>query len=87
MRKRFLDLADRVDIPILYGMSALGSKVCFYTYDKGTKSLSPEVIKGDQNLIFDTAPADHWSLDITTPDGEKELRRVVMHVKAMCAQL
>ena len=87
MRDRLLDLADRGKVPILYGMSALGPKVCLYTCDKETKNLSSVVIKDDQDLMSDTAPADYWSLDIMTPDGEKELRQVVNHVKAMCAQL
>ena len=87
MRKRFLDLLDCLEVPILYGVSALGSKVCYYTYDEGTRRISPKVIKNDQNLVIDTTPADRWSLDIMTPDGEKKLREVVNHVKAMCAQL
>ena len=88
MMERFLDLADRVEVSILYDMNALGSKVCFYTYyQKETNSLSPIFIKDDQDPMFGTAPADCWSLDIMTPGGEKKLREVVNHVKAMCAQL
>jgi len=87
MRNRFVDFADRVEVPILYGMSALGSNVCYYTYDERTRRILPEVVKDVPNLVIDTAPADHWSLDIMTPDGEEKLRQVVNHVKAMCAQL
>ena len=87
MRKRYKDLGCRVEIPILYGMSALGTKVCFYTYDKGTRSILPRTIKDDGDLVIDTAPTDHWSLDVMMPDGERKLREVVNQVKAMCAQL
>ena len=87
MRKRFLDLLGRLEVPILYGVSALGSKVCYYTYDEGSRRVSPKVIKNEQKLVIDTAPADRWSLDIMTPDRGKKLREVLNHVKAVCAQL
>ena len=87
MRKRYKDLGRSVEIPILYGMSALGTKVSFYTYDKGTRSILPKTIKDDGDVVIDTAPADHWSLDVMTPDGERKLREVVNQVKVMCAQL
>ena len=67
-------------------MSALGTKVCFYTYDKGTRSVLPKTMKDVSDLVTDTAPADRWSLGVMTPDGDK-LREVVNQAKVMCAQL
>ncbi|KAI5811151.1 hypothetical protein DFH27DRAFT_605258 [Peziza echinospora] len=43
MRERFEDLGGRVHIASLYGMSSLGTKVCFYKYDKDTGNLWPRV--------------------------------------------
>ncbi|RPA98220.1 hypothetical protein L873DRAFT_1688386, partial [Choiromyces venosus 120613-1] len=88
MRKRFKELRDIMEIPILYSMSALGTKVCFYQYDKQTSSISVKVIKNDGDLVIDTALIVHWSLDIImTPEGERKLCEVVNHIKVMCTQL
>ncbi|KAF8465322.1 hypothetical protein BDZ91DRAFT_728038 [Kalaharituber pfeilii] len=87
MRETFKSLADRVDIPILYGISAMGTKVCFYTYDKQTGSLSAKVIRSDGEWVIDAAHACRWSLDIMTPEGEEKLHQVVSQIKKMCTQL
>lgn len=50
-RKRYKDLGGRVDIPTLYGMNALGTKVFFYTYDKGKRNILPKTIKDDGDLV------------------------------------
>lgn len=87
-------------IPTLYGMSALGTKVYFYTHDKETRSILLKRVK-DGNLVIDTAPAERWvvyisgwhdilwrwSLDMMTPEGERQLREIVDRVKVMCTQL
>jgi hypothetical protein len=40
MRTRFEALADQLTIPTLYGVSALGTRLCVYTYDIGDE-ISP----------------------------------------------
>lgn len=87
MRERFEDLGDRVKIPILYGVSAIGTKLCFYKYTKETGDLEPELILGSARRVIDTAPINRWDVDILTPQGEQRLREVVGHVKGMCTQM
>ncbi|KAF8515596.1 hypothetical protein BDD12DRAFT_811098 [Trichophaea hybrida] len=87
MRERFEDLGDRVEIPILYGVSAIGNKLCFYKYTKATGDLEPELIPSNARRVIDTAPINRWDVDILTPQGEQRLLEVVGHVKGMCAQM
>ncbi|KAF8469003.1 hypothetical protein BDZ91DRAFT_694978 [Kalaharituber pfeilii] len=87
MRDRFKDLFDDVKIPRLYGISALGAKICLYTLDRDTGDIMPEEIPTSRVRIMDTAPAHRWSLDIVTPEGYGRFQEVVAEVKAMCRQL
>ena len=70
MRERADDLRDDVEIPILYGVSAIGTKLCFYKYTKDTQELEPAPIPGHATRVVDTAPRDHWDFDVLTPEGE-----------------
>jgi len=87
MRERYEDLKDRIDIGKLYGMSALGSKVCFYKYDKDTGDIWPRVIRNEGDLLLDTAPACGWSVDIMTPEGEDKLRQIVEEIKTISTEI
>lgn len=87
MRERFEDLGDHVEIPILYGVSAMGTKLCFYKYTKDTGQLEPELIPGHIKIVVDTAPRDRWDFDMLTDEGERKLREVVGEVKRMCGQM
>ncbi|KAI5799187.1 hypothetical protein DFH27DRAFT_87171, partial [Peziza echinospora] len=75
MNDRFKGLFDDVKIPRLYGISALGSKICIYTLDRDTGDFMPQEIPTSRGRITDTAPADRWSFDIVTPGGLWALSR------------
>ncbi|KIJ06902.1 hypothetical protein PAXINDRAFT_140371 [Paxillus involutus ATCC 200175] len=45
IREGFDALADQLSILTLYGISALGTKLCIYTYDSVTGTLEPEALK------------------------------------------
>ncbi|KAF8476107.1 hypothetical protein BDZ91DRAFT_648585, partial [Kalaharituber pfeilii] len=87
MRERVDDLRDDVKIPILYGVSAIGTKLCFYKCTKDTGQLEPELIPGHTKIVVDTAPRDHWEFDMLTDEGEQKLREVIGDVKRMCIQM
>ncbi|KAF8430026.1 hypothetical protein EV426DRAFT_1357 [Tirmania nivea] len=87
MRERFKKLFDDVQIKILYGVSAMGTKLCIYSLNKETRRLLPNVIPSDPEIVTDTAPIDRWDVDIMTPEGEGRLRQVVDHVRTMCVEL
>ena len=80
MRERFEDLGDHVE---MYGVSAIGTKLCFYKYTKDTE---PELILGHTKIVVDTAPKERWEFDVLIAEGERKFREVVGEVKRMCEQ-
>ncbi|KAF8417044.1 hypothetical protein EV426DRAFT_624678 [Tirmania nivea] len=87
MRERFEELFDDVEVETLYGISALGTKLCIYTASKETGRLLPRKILGDPEFLTDTAPINRWDVDIMTSSGEQRLREIVAEVKTMCTKL
>ena len=87
MRERADDLKDDIEIPILYGVSAIGTKLCVYKYTKDSRQLEPELILGDTKIVIDTAPRERWDLDVLTDEGERKFRDLIGDVKRMCEQM
>ncbi|KAF8426840.1 hypothetical protein BGX38DRAFT_1235676 [Terfezia claveryi] len=87
MRERFRNLFEDVDIGVLYGLSAIGSKLCVYTWTKETGRILPKPIAIDPEYTIDTAPRSRWDLDVLSTEGEKRIRSIVAHIKTMCGQL
>ena len=73
-----------VQIYILYGLSAIGTSLCFYTWTKKAARHELRTIPIDQDILINTAPTNRWNLDILTPGGEEKFRQVVAHIKMMC---
>jgi len=71
MRERFENLFDDVEVETLYGISALGTKLCIYTVSKETGRLLPKRVPAGPQFVTDTAPINRWDVDIMTPDGEQ----------------
>jgi hypothetical protein len=70
----------------LHGVSAFGTKLCFYSITKA-RLISPEHISASSQYVIDTAPAERWNYDILTAEGEAEFRRIVQVITTECAQL
>ncbi|KAK0222753.1 hypothetical protein EDD85DRAFT_254074 [Armillaria nabsnona] len=64
MRERFSDLHHDVVTPTLSGISAFGTRLSFYQYDKATSSLTPLAIAADLNIMNDAVPQNRWDCDI-----------------------
>ena len=84
MRQRVYALRNDIEIPILYGVSAIGTKLCFYKYTKDTQELEPAPIPDNATRMVDLAPRDRWNFDVLTPEGERKFRG---DVKRMCEQI
>jgi len=86
MRRKFLECRS-ASLPIpstLYGLSALGTRLCIYEYTVETRTLTPpRIIPGDPELLTDTAPQERWNLELFEPQGEARLKRVVDRIKEM----
>lgn len=87
MRQRFLDVVAELQIPVLHGVSAYGTKIAFYKYNRGSNVLEPRRITPDPETLTDTAPRDWWCQDILEEEGAAKFRQIVEEVKEMCAEL
>jgi len=87
MREEIGTIFDGVNIDTLYGISALGTRLCLYTVQRGSGDIEPEAIIDNPVRVTDTAPVGRWNIDILDPEGEKRVREVVAHINAMCAGL
>jgi hypothetical protein len=76
-------------LPTLYGVSALGTKLCFYSLNVRETDLviMPQAIPRDPILVTDTAPADRWAFDILEPAGEARFREVIQEIINGCLAL
>jgi hypothetical protein len=81
-----LFIIDACPLPVLHGVSAFGTKLCFYSITKAGLVL-PESIPASPQYVIDTAPVDRWNYDILADEGEAELRRIVQAITTECAQL
>ena len=86
MRERVYALRNDIEIPILYGVSAIGTKLCFYKYTKD-QLLEPAPIPAHPAMMVDTAPRERWDVDLLTDEGERKFRDVIGDVKRMCEQM
>jgi hypothetical protein len=86
MRKRMGDLAPGCPLDTLNGVSAFGTRIAFYTYDKQTR-IFPSRISPDPERETDTAPLDRWDCDVLEDDGSQRFQDLVAVIKMKCDQL
>jgi hypothetical protein len=82
MRLRLRQLFDQ-SLTELHGISALGTRLCFYCLDKNSESTTPPPIPRNEAYVNDTAPVDRWDADILTDDGYNRFMKVTEHVRAL----
>ncbi len=88
MRRRFREFDESIPVPTFYGVSAFGTRLSIYSYDKQkTKAIQPKYIPRKLNCFNDTAPENWWAFDILQPEGEAKLLEVVDYVKQMCKEI
>ena len=75
--------ADKCRVENLYAVSALGTKLCFYSLDAkddGAENM-PRAIPRYPTRLNDTEPANGWDCNLLVPAGERRLREVMHKVK------
>lgn len=87
VRRRLFDVSGRAILPVLYGISAIGTKLCFYEYETVQRRISPRRISNDPDLITDVAPKEQWDCDVLEADGEQRLRALVERIVEACERL
>jgi len=74
---------ERCVIPKLYGISAMGTHLCIYDYEKETNTLSPPLIPHNPTMVNDVAPLARWDLELLEPSGALRFWQIITEVKAM----
>lgn len=75
-----------MDLPVIHGVSALGTRLCFYSYHRDNETLTPPPIPRDAGLMTDVAPAAWWDIDLLSEEGVKRMTDVAIAVKSMVAR-
>ncbi|KIO24253.1 hypothetical protein M407DRAFT_26367 [Tulasnella calospora MUT 4182] len=88
LRRRLRDLVRDCPIPTMYGISAFGSRVCFYRLSTVPGSpINPPLIPRDLEYVNDVAPEDRWNDNVLDVGGEDKLRQVVREIFDACSNL
>ncbi|KAI9511913.1 hypothetical protein F5148DRAFT_1167416 [Russula earlei] len=86
IRRRLRDLIGICPLSKLHAISAIGTKLCFYTAEAG-RAITPPRIVADDQLATDTAPLGRWDCDVLEAEGAARLKAVVHEIHQACAQL
>ncbi|KAI8893640.1 hypothetical protein BC833DRAFT_531547, partial [Globomyces pollinis-pini] len=88
MRERFELLAEECPLPILIGFSIIGTKVCTYSMDTGSKVLTPfKICEDNSGRIQDLAPKSFWNLDISNEIDFDQFIKQHLTIKEMCSNV
>ncbi|KAF8517287.1 hypothetical protein BU17DRAFT_50001 [Hysterangium stoloniferum] len=83
MRQRFGQIAHLVKLPTLYGISAIGKSLCYYTYSVPTHTIEPTRILDSCTLLVDTAPIERWDSNIMGEEGHDKFLAMVQDIQSM----
>ena len=86
IRRRLRDLIGICPLPALHAVSAIGTKLCFYTA-QAEIGITPPKIAAERELITDTAPIERWDCDVLEAEGAARLKDVVYEIQQACARL
>jgi hypothetical protein len=64
-------------------VSAFGTRLSFYSYDKQTLIL-PGRVSPHPRMETDTAPLDRWDCDILEDEGAQRFQDLVAEIKRKC---
>ncbi|KAF8969619.1 hypothetical protein BDZ97DRAFT_1653537, partial [Flammula alnicola] len=78
---------EGVRVPVLHGVSALGTKLSFYRCEADTKEWTPHNVPHEDEYVTDIAPQERWNADVLEEEGARKLQAIVDNVKAMSAQI
>lgn len=87
IRSRFSQLAHLVRVPKLYGVSAIGRQLSYYTYERASGAIEPTALADSTTSVVDTAPSTRWSTNIMEETGYAKFLGVVQEIKQMVAAI
>ena len=80
------DLIGICPLSKLHVISAIGTKLCFYTAEAGNTITLPRIVADDQ-FVTDTAPLGRWDCDVLEAEGAACLKAIVHEIHQACTQL
>ncbi|KAF8902360.1 hypothetical protein CPB84DRAFT_859241 [Gymnopilus junonius] len=87
MRLRFVDFDEQnLSIPILYGIIAYGTRLCFYEHNTSTPLIQPPATEFGL-LSENPTVASHWISDVFEPVGAHRLRGIVDNIKHLNSRM
>jgi len=87
VRTWFWQLAHLVRIPKLYGVSAIGRQLSYYTYERASGAVEPIALADSNTVVVDTAPIGRWNTNIMEEEGRGKFLAVVEEIKQMVVNL
>ncbi|KAF8804186.1 hypothetical protein BYT27DRAFT_7108114, partial [Phlegmacium glaucopus] len=89
---RFRQLAHLVQVPKLYGVSAMGRQLSYYTYKRASGAVEPAALADSIDVIIDTAPIERqamnpWDTNIMQEEGRTRFVAIVEEIKQMVLDL
>ncbi|KAJ7498403.1 hypothetical protein B0H11DRAFT_819458, partial [Mycena galericulata] len=83
MRERYDVLLHACPIPMLYGLSVLGTKMRVYCGNLADQTVAPSFVDTDPGHVL---PNDYlggeWSVDIMSQAGFSEMKRLINYIKS-----
>ena len=73
-------------LPVFYGVSAMGTRLCFYKKHRD-EPIEPPFIPAHPELQTNAAPQERWDCDLLDDDGERRFLSMVEEIKQACAVL
>jgi len=73
-------------LPVLHGVSAIGTRLCFYKKFLDWP-IEPPFIPAHPDLQTNGAPQERWDCDILDDEGERRFLSMVEEIKQACAGL
>ncbi|KAJ7022904.1 hypothetical protein C8F04DRAFT_1136463 [Mycena alexandri] len=88
MRERYDELLRDCPIPLLYGLSVLGTGMRVYCGNKARKAVTPPFVETNRHFVLpDDYLQDEWSVDILSPGGFSKMKQIVAYIKDESAKL
>ncbi|KAF7372030.1 hypothetical protein MVEN_00061300 [Mycena venus] len=82
MRARYDDLLYNCPLPLLYGLSVIGTNMRVYIGDAATMTLNPPRVETSPNRVLDRKYLeDAWNVDILSAEGFVKMKEIVNFIK------
>jgi len=88
VRERYGDLLTDCPIPVLHGVSIIGTKARFYTAESKDRVILPRRVPRDPAKALSAEYlTGEWEMDILSQEGFDRMKEIVTYIKDQCSVL